>query len=294
MSIQLATGPVCWGVDRAGDATNPPWPVVLDGIAEAGLKWLELGPPGYLPRDPGQLHAELASRGLQAAGAFVFESLVAFDRRTLVAAAEEASELATAANAAYLLVIDAVAPPREATAGRPGAAPTLDADRRRRLLDSIRAVAAIAEARGLMALVHPHAGTWIEFPDEIEAAAEAAPVCLDTGHCAFAGIDPADLWARLGDRVRGLHVKDVDATIRRRVIGAGSGFWRAVRAGVFCPAGRGAVDFAAVARAAREQRFDGWATIEQDRVPGTGDPVADLVASRRMLERAGLGNGVSA
>jgi inosose dehydratase len=286
MRVRLATGPVCWGVDTVDDAANPPWSTVLAGIARAGFRRLELGPLGYLPRQPDRLAAELASRGLSAAGAFVFHPLD--DRRGLTATAEETAALASAVGAAYLLIIDAVAPPRERTAGRPEAATRLGARGRRELLAAVRAVAEIASERGLLPLVHPHAGTWIELPDEIEAVAEAAPVCLDTGHCAYSGIDPVAMWRRLGDRVRALHVKDVDRSTLRRVTGAGAGFWAGVRAGVFCPLGRGIVDVEALSRTARAARFDGWVTLEQDRAPGTGDPVADLVASRELLERAGF------
>jgi len=56
-----------------------------------------------------------------------------------------------------------------------------------------------------------------------------------------------------------------------------------VRAGVFRPLGDGVVDFAALLAALGEHGFDGWAVVEQDRMPG-GDPVADLIASRGTLE----------
>jgi inosose dehydratase len=128
--------------------------------------------------------------------------------------------------------------------------------------------------------VHPHAGTYIEFADEIAAAAEVAPLCLDTGHLAWAGVDAARLLRDLGDRVACLHLKDVDARVRAR----GLAFWPAVAAGIFCRLGTGMVDLQALAAAER----GGVATVEQDRRPGTGDPVADLVACREALERAGL------
>jgi inosose dehydratase len=286
MMLRLATGPVCWGVDVAGDPANPPWPGVLDGIAAAGFEWLELGPAGYLPEDPGVLRGELAARGLRAAGAFVFEPLAEpCGRAHLVATARRAARLAAAAGAAYLLVIDAVRPGRERFAGRPADAPRLSVAARRRLLDGIGAVSAVAASHGLQALVHPHAGTWIEFEDEIRAIAEVAPLCLDTGHCAYSGIDAAALLAELGERVRCVHLKDVDAGVRDAVVARRRGFWAGVAAGAFCPLGRGTVDLPAVVDALSARGFDGWCTVEQDRVPGSGDPVADLIASRARLER---------
>ena len=75
MSIGLAGGPLSWGVDFAEHRDNPPYGVVLDGIAAAGLRWLELGPVGYLPRDGATARAALAERGLAAVGTFVFDDL---------------------------------------------------------------------------------------------------------------------------------------------------------------------------------------------------------------------------
>ena len=95
MTLELATGPVCWGVDFAEAEGNPPWPDVLDGIVRAGYAWLELGPYGYLPRDPARLRDELESRGLSVAGSFVFEPLHDPSRHTAaVEVAERASVLA--------------------------------------------------------------------------------------------------------------------------------------------------------------------------------------------------------
>ncbi|HEX8104769.1 MAG TPA: TIM barrel protein, partial [Solirubrobacteraceae bacterium] len=157
----------------------------------------------------------------------------------------------------------------------------------RTLLAAIREIAAIAEAAGLVPAVHPHAGTYVEFADEIEAVADAAPLCLDTGHLAFAGLAADEVYARFAERVVLLHLKDVDPAVRARAVAGGLGYWEAVAAGIFCPVGRGCVAFAALAARLREAAFAGWGTVEQDRVPG-GDPVADLVASREALEALGM------
>ena len=288
MTVALATGPVSWGVDFAGSPDNPPWPEVLDGIAAAGFDGLELGPLGYLPEDPGRLRAELGGRGLAVAGSFVFEPLHDPDRRAAtLAVARRTAALVAATGGRHLVIIDLVSPARAATAGRPAEAPRLDRDGRRALLRAIREVAEIAFDAGLMPAVHPHAGTYVEFADEIEAVAEVAPLCLDTGHLAYAGLDPCALYERLAGRVALLHLKDVDPTVLASVAERGAGFWEAVAAGVFCPVGQGCVPFAALARALDERGFDGWATVEQDRVPG-GDPVADLIVSRRALEGLGV------
>lgn len=284
MSIRLATGPVSWGVDFANAPANPPWNAVLDGARAAGFGGLEIGPFGYLPPDPARLRAELERRGLEAVGGFVFESLHDPDAGARIAGlAGQVAALVAAVGGQHLVLIDMVVPERAAAAGRSERAPRLSRDQWRALERTVSSVARIGEAAGLVTAVHPHAGSYVEFADEIAHAASLAPLCLDSGHAAYARMDPAALLREYGPRVALLHVKDVDVA----VLGRGLGFWDAVAAGVFCPAGRGIVDFPALAAAAHAIGYDGWATVEQDRVAGA-DPLPELIASRRELERAGL------
>jgi inosose dehydratase len=271
-------------VDFAGAPGNPAWPAVLDGIVRAGYAGTELGPLGYLPEDPGRLREELAARDLAVTGSFVFQPLHDPARLDdVLAIARRTCALIAGAGGRYLVIIDLVGPERAATAGRSGDAP------RRPVADGVRAVAAVArEEHGLVPVVHPHAGSFLEFGDEIEALLDAVDVglCLDTGHAAYAGVDPVALYRRYADRIPYLHLKDVDPAVRARAVEE-LDFWQAVSAGVFCPLGSGMVDFPALAAALREHGFDGWATVEQDRDPG-GDPVSDLVTSRTFLERLGI------
>jgi inosose dehydratase len=279
MTVRLATGPVSWGVDFAGAPGNPPYADVLDGAVAAGFRWLELGPLGYLPAAAAP---ELDARGLGITAGFVFEPLHDPDRLGDVLAAAEATAMRVAdAGGRFLVVIDAVSPERAATAGRSGAAPRLRGRAHAALMRAIDAVAEAARARGLRPVVHPHAGTHVEFADEIEPLVEVAELCLDTGHLAYAGIEPVAAYREWAGRVPYLHLKDFDP---ERLAG---NFWGSVRAGAFRPLGEGVVDLPALAAALEEHGYDGWAVIEQDRDPGLpGDPVADLIASRLHAERA--------
>jgi inosose dehydratase len=277
--MKLAASPVSWGVDFAGDPRNAPWPEVLDGIRAAGYAGVELGPVGYMPTDPRRLSHELQRRGLECVGTFVFEPL--HDPQELPrigAAAQRAAGLVAAAGGRHLLGIGSVTPERGRTAGRPEAAPRLDATGRRALARAIALLDRIASDAGLVFALHPHAGTYVEFGDEIEWAAQHAALCLDTGHLAYAGLDPVEQLDRHGGRLALLHLKDVDPAVLSR----GRDFWSAVAAGVFCPLGQGAVDLDGVLARTTHLR---WATVEQDR-RGDGDPVADLRASRAALEQA--------
>jgi inosose dehydratase len=274
--IELGTGPVSFGVDFADAAENPPWAQVLDGIAAAGYRWTELGPIGYLPQ---AVSGELAARGLGLTAGFVFEPLHDARRHGQTATVARAvAERVAAAGGRFLVVIDAVTPERARTAGRPAAAQRLDRHGVATLRRIVREIAAIAHGSGLRPVVHPHAGTYIEFEDEVEPLLDWAELCLDTGHWLYAGQDPVRAYERWGDRIPYLHLKDLDRARRD------GDFWGSVRAGAFRPLGDGDLDVPAFFAALERGGFAGWAIVEQDRVPG-GDPVGDLVASRHYLER---------
>ena len=56
---------------------------------------------------------------------------------------------------------------------------------------------------------------------------------------------------------------------------------------MFCPMGEGLVDVAGVINELAAVGYDGYATIEQDRVAGSGTPLEDLQRSVAVLERMG-------
>jgi inosose dehydratase len=289
MSVELAGGPVSWGVDFADAPGNPAPGVVLAGIAAAGLHWAELGPVGYLPADP----ALLAALGLRSAGTFVFEPLL--DTAASLAAAQAALAAITATGGRLLVVIDRPGPARAATAGRSADAPRLGAADRRRLAATVRAIAELAAEHGVRPVLHPHAGGHLEFEDEVDALLAAVPadalgLCLDTGHALYAGADPVALTARYAGRLEHLHLKDVDPARLAAARGERIDFWSAIAGGVFCPVGDGMLDLAALRAALEAAGYDGLATVEQDRRPDTpGDPAAHLRRSVARLRAAGIG-----
>jgi inosose dehydratase len=290
-SIVLAGAPVSWGVDFAGDPSNPPPSEVLDGIAAAGLEWLELGPPGYLPASADVL----AERGLRSVGTFVFDDLHDPRARERVAGAVHDALAALVSFGGRLLVlIDRPCAQRAATAGRARAAVRLDATAWQAMVATIREAAERADALGIRAVFHPHAGSYVEFADEIgrllaDLPAEEVGLCLDTGHALYAGMSPEALVREHRERLEHLHIKDVHASRRRAVIERGDDFWSAVAGGIFCATGDGLLDLESLARALAEAAYHGFATIEQDRRAGSpGTPLDDLRRSVARVRAGGI------
>jgi len=292
-AIRLATGPVSWGVDFADAPGNPPWQQVLDEIQRSGVAALELGPVGYLPEDPERLRGALDARGLTAVGSFVFEDLHdPAQGDQVLHVAERACRAIAAAGGSVLVIIDRPGAERVATAGRSDAARRLDAGEWAAMLDLTRRVAEIARRHGLRPAFHPHAGGYVEFRDEIERLLGDTDLdlCLDTGHAEYAGMFAHEALIAFGERIAHVHLKDIDRYVLARVHGERLSFWEAIEARVFCPIGDGLLDISGVARALGQIGYGGFATVEQDRVPGSGSPLEDLLASVRVLAASGLGS----
>ena len=293
MQLRIANAPTSWGVEEPGDPANPPWSRMLDEVAASGYRGVELGPLGYMPEDPARLRRELAVRGLGLVAGFVFSPL-----HTDEGAAEalrvgsRTCELVAGAGGRRLVIIQGFTPERERAAGRAGEATGLGDAGWDTLVRTVHTLARLArEEFGLMPSFHPHAGTHVEFEPEIERLVastdpELVSLCIDTGHCAYAGVDPVDLYRRHADRVAYFHLKDVRP---ERLAWRPLSFEEAVGEGVFCPLGEGVVDFGALRDALEEHGFDGWAAVEQDRLPtDASSPAEHAAASLRHLRAVGL------
>lgn len=291
-AVQLAGAPVSWGVDFADDPLNPSPSDVLDGIAAAGLEWMELGPVGYLPASADVL----ATRGLQSVGTFVFDQLhdPAQERSVLDAAHDALAALVTFGGP-LLVLIDRPCPRRAATAGRAADAPRLGAAAWRAMVGTVRRIAETAAGVDVRVVFHPHAGSYVEFADEIERLladlpAEEAGLCLDTGHALYAGLDPLLLVREYRERLEHLHIKDIDPDRHTDAMRAGADFWGAVERGVFCPIGDGALALEALAQVLSAIGYSRYATLEQDRRPQSpGTPLEDLRRSVSRTRRSGIG-----
>lgn len=276
--FRIGTAPVSWGVDR--EFPLPP-EVVFAEIARAGYEGTETGPPGYLPADPQLLAELLDEHGLLLASSYVPFGLhlqdlpdeeLAYFRRVVTTLRD--------ARAGVVLVADRGTPERMAHAGR--VTPDMGLPSFDRVRDHLALLCDLAG--DLQVAFHPHVGTYVETRDEIARlmdAVEGLPVglCPDTGHLAYGGSDPVEVFRTYAERVRHVHLKDL-----RRARLQGLGFHEAVAAGVFVPLGQGDVDNSAILEALRDAGYTGWIIVEQDRLlTPESDPLGDARASRAWL-----------
>jgi inosose dehydratase len=293
---------VSWGVYEA-DRPNPPFGVVLDAIAQAGYEGTELGPYGYLPTTPDALDRELKARRLALGSSFVALPLEDAARRVQsVDHALAVARLLQTQGVGELILADDEDPARARIAGRVPADGSAGWSEQawREAVATLHAVArALRDVLGMRAVVHHHAGTFVETPPEIERLLEQTDpemigLLLDTGHAVYGGGDPLEIVMRHGSRIRYLHLKDAQRAELERVRATDTPMQEAWGRGVFCSLGEGVVDFARLIETLRGRGYAGWLIVEQDVVPDAQgrlrpDPFESARRSRSFLrEQAGV------
>jgi inosose dehydratase len=281
---KIAAAPISWGVSEvAGWGYQLPPDQVLAEMRELGLTATEAGPDGFLPADGAALRATLEAESLALVGGFTPLVLhdAARDWRTPLAECIE--RFRTAGGTCVVL---AAATGLDGYDARPQLS-TADWDQ---LLATADAAAGVCADAGLTAVLHPHVGTVVEQPAEIQRVLDGSGIalCLDTGHVACGGGDPVALATQHPERVGHVHMKDVDAGKAALVAGGKLAFSDAVTDGVFRPLGAGDVDIAAVVRALTGAGYRGWYVLEQDirlgGAPSGEGPKADVAASVAYLQ----------
>ena len=298
----VGNAPVSWGVYEA-DRPNPPFARVLDEIAAAGYEGTELGPYGYLPTAADALSGELKRRRLRLGSSFVPLPLEDAGRRAQsVQASLDVARLLATQGVEELIIADDEGPERARIAGRipkDGSAGWSDAQWREAVATLHAVARAIRDALGMRVVVHHHAGTFIETPAEIdrlleETEPEQVGLLLDTGHAAYGGADPVEVARKHGERIRYVHLKDVDGAELQHVFNSSVPMEEAWKRGVFCALGEGVVDFPGVVETLRGKGYAGWMIVEQDVVPDAQgrlvpDPAQSARQSRRYLkDKVGL------
>jgi inosose dehydratase len=288
----IGTVPILWNnVDIAELRLGTSAEAILDDIARTGYDGCQLG-LGFPEGD--DLRAALAARNLRLAE--VYASIPAtVDGPTATALGEvrERLRLLRAAGGEVLCIAFDGSADRDAFAGRAtdAATPRLTDAGWAATIALLETVAAETTVAGARIAFHPHSGTYVETPDEVERLAgsiDAAvlPFCLDVGHYLVGGGDPVAALRRYGERIEHVHLKDVDQEVLAGLRdGSVGGFGAAIRERLFTELGSGALDLDGILGVLAERRYAGWLMVEQD--SGWPPPAESAAIGRRVLA-AGL------
>jgi len=271
--LTLGTAPDSWGVWFADDPHQVSWKQYLDEIARAGYRYTELGPSGFLPQDPAQLRDELGSRGLTLCGGTIFAGLhrgaEALD--AAVEAYAKEARLLTALGARHLVLL-----PEQYTDMHTGASTEsgeIAPEQWKNLTTGYSQLGRILkDDHGVELVFHPHADTHVDTQQRVarfltDTDPEFVNLCLDTGHISYCDGDNIALIDGFPERIRYVHLKQVDPEIRARVRAEGLSLAEAVPLGVMTEPPYGEPALPPLLDALARLDTDLFTVVEQDLYP---------------------------
>ncbi|MGY3568236.1 sugar phosphate isomerase/epimerase family protein [Sinomonas sp. RB5] len=272
-TLIIGTAPDSWGVWFADDPKQTPWERFLDEVAEAGYRWIELGPYGYLPTDPSRLADELKARNLQVSAGTVF---TAFHRgrdqwEEAWAPARQVAELTAAMGGEHIVVIPAMW--RDDVTGEAVENEVLTPEQWDSLFTGHDELGRrLSEQFGLRQQFHSHADSHVQGQADIERLLENTDpgllsLCLDTGHAEYGGASSVDLIRKYPERIGYLHLKQIDPGVLARVRAENMTWAAANTAGVMAEPPSGLPDLREVIEAVEALDRPIFGIVEQDMYP---------------------------
>jgi inosose dehydratase len=299
--LLLGSCPDSWGVWFADDPRQTPWHRFLDELAGVGYEWLELGPYGYLPTDPGQLTEELSSRGLKVAGGTMHGESGLHrpeDWPAIVDKTRKVARLTQAVGARHVVFVP-VPGYRDDNTGAYLEPPLLDDDAWAAMVRATTELGKIiSEEYGVRLQFHPHADSHVETQQQTERFLEDTDpryvsLCLDTGHLAYRRADNVAIIRKYPERIGYVHIKQMDPAVIEVAEREDLAFGQAVARGASCEPPKGLPEIGSVADALQELDTELFVVVEQDLYPCDFDvprPIAERTYD--YLRSVGIGRGL--
>ncbi len=176
---------------------------------------------------------------------------------------------------------------RSQLAGRVTAEDGLNSVEWRRFADLLNQVGEITNRDGVRCCFRNQVGSVIETGLEIETLLSRTDPALvylgpDTGHLAWAGVDPVEFCRRHAARIAAIYLTDISADVLRQGLNRGWDYERWLSSGVLVELGAGCVDFPGVLAVLEAAGFAGWAIVEPGDTPQRS-PAESAAASREYL-----------
>ncbi|UQN28183.1 sugar phosphate isomerase/epimerase family protein [Brachybacterium kimchii] len=292
---RVGIAPDSWGVWNAIDPAQPSPEQYVREVAEAGYRWTELGPYGYLGTDAGRLAEQLAEHDLSLSAGTVFTPLQegedALER--IWQETRQVGALVRALGGEHVIAIPTLW--ERGADGHVQGPRTFDDAQWGLFTRGVDELGRrLAEEFGLALQFHSHAESPVGSGREVVELLERTDprhvnLCVDTGHLAYYQVDCERLLREHPERVGYLHLKQVDPELLAEVLKNDIPFAEAVQRGVMVEPPYGVPGYAPILELAAAARPGVFAVVEQDMYPVAdfADPVR--IARRTREHIAGCG-----
>lgn len=181
---------------------------------------------------------------------------------------------------------------RAAASGHVTAADAISDAEFEQFANTLSRACAILLGYGVKGCFHNHVGSVIETAEEMDrllAATDPNVVFLgpDTGHLAWGGANVVDFFRRYADRIKTVHVKDINESVRQEGVAKEWDYRTFSAHGIWTEVGHGVIDFRAVFQILADAGFDGWIIVETD-VTQLASPLESAQVSRAYLRGLGM------
>lgn len=299
MKLRIGNAPCSWGTIENTEGTRLEYTQMLDELAWAGYIGTELGDWGFMPTDPKKLKAELGARNLSMIGSWVTVRLydAAYYQRGLEQAVKVARLLAEVGGSECIINIGddhSTVLERHYNTGRIKKEHGLPEEGWQLYAEGATKVAeAVKRETGLRSCLHQHGSTYVETPEETAKFLSLTDpkllgLCFDTGHYMLGGGDAVTGLKTYADRIWLVHFKDFQPSVVEEAKKHNWNYQDMIGHGVFSELGKGVVDFPAVKEVLESINYQGWITVEQDVLPGMGEPRESAKRNREYLKTIGL------
>jgi len=292
--IRIANAPCSWGILEFDIKNNSNYKKVLDEIKECNYSGTELGDYGFFPTNPEKLKKELKDRNLSLVGAFVPIPLSKKENYEKgIKKALKTSHLMTKAGFSDSLIIlsddNCTIKERTNNSGRIKNNMKLSNKEKLTFAQGANKIAEkVLSKYDLKTVFHHHCGGYIETPDEIDffmrnTDENLIGLCLDTGHFSFGGGNPIDAIRQYRERIWHVHFKDYSKKIKELGVTNNWDYFKFIENGIFCELNKGNLDFKKISSELIKINYQGWIVVEQDIIPGMGNPIKYAKKNRKFL-----------
>jgi inosose dehydratase len=286
---QIGTAAIYYGWEWPPFGLHIPRERVLSEVSELGLAFIELGPPGFFPRDGAAIRDILEEHRILLSGGFGAVTLHNQRREAVFDQVARQAQLIAQAGGKHLVVAAGIGED-----GYVGPRPELTSSEWDTLSSNLIALTEEMWRYDLIVGVHPHWRTHIQTETEIRRLMDLTggrvKLCLDTGHVQLAGGDPVAIANDLAEHVDLVHAKSVRDSVAAALRAEEIDYIQALDRGVFQSLAEGDVDFPAVVRPLQRAGFDGPYILERDqrvlgRIPPPGQgPIEQIRADTLFLQ----------